>query len=86
MGKSTLISPHGSDELKILLLEGKERDAEVKRAGTAGDHTRRSSFRCDTGLEPLCQPGIHAWQTEIALGTNPDTITLSGTLPPVFLP
>jgi len=32
MGKSNLISPHGSDKLKILLLEGAERDAELKRA------------------------------------------------------
>jgi len=32
MAKSKLISPHGSDELKILLLEGKERDKEMKRA------------------------------------------------------
>jgi sulfate adenylyltransferase len=32
MAKSKLISPHGSDELKILLLEGKERDKELKRA------------------------------------------------------
>ena len=32
MGKSNLISPHGSDELKVLLLEGKEREAELKRA------------------------------------------------------
>jgi sulfate adenylyltransferase len=29
---SNLISPHGSDKLRILLLEGKERDAELKRA------------------------------------------------------
>ena len=29
-----LIRPHGSDELKILLLEGKEREAELKRAET----------------------------------------------------
>ncbi len=34
MAKSNLISPHGSDTLKILLLEGKERDAELKRAET----------------------------------------------------
>jgi sulfate adenylyltransferase len=34
MGTSKLISPHGSDELKILLLEGAERDEELKRAGT----------------------------------------------------
>ncbi|MEJ2719843.1 MAG: sulfate adenylyltransferase [bacterium] len=34
MGKSKLISPHGSDTLKILLLEGKEREAELKRAET----------------------------------------------------
>ncbi len=32
MAKSNLISPHGSDTLKILLLEGAERDAELKRA------------------------------------------------------
>lgn len=32
MAKSNLISPHGSDELKILLLEGKEREAELKKA------------------------------------------------------
>lgn len=32
MGKSKLISPHGSDELKILLLSGKEKEAELKRA------------------------------------------------------
>lgn len=32
MGKSNLISPHGSDELKVLLLEGAEREAELKRA------------------------------------------------------
>jgi sulfate adenylyltransferase len=34
MAKSNLISPHGSDTLKILLLEGKEREAELKRAET----------------------------------------------------
>jgi sulfate adenylyltransferase len=34
MAKSNLISPHGSDTLKILLLEGKERDDELKRADT----------------------------------------------------
>ena len=34
MGKSNLISPHGSDELKILLLEGAEREEELKRAET----------------------------------------------------
>ena len=34
MAKSNLISPHGSDELKILLLEGKEKEAELKRAET----------------------------------------------------
>jgi len=34
MGKSRLIAPHGSDELKILLLEGREREAELKRAAT----------------------------------------------------
>jgi len=32
MVKSNLISPHGSDELKVLLLEGAEREAELKRA------------------------------------------------------
>ena len=32
MGKSKLISPHGSDELKILLLSGKEKEEELKRA------------------------------------------------------
>ena len=32
MAKSKLISPHGADELKILLLEGAEREAEAKRA------------------------------------------------------
>ncbi len=32
MGKSKLIPPHGSDKLKILLLEGKEREAELKKA------------------------------------------------------
>ena len=31
---SNLISPHGSDELKILLLEGKEREEELKKAET----------------------------------------------------
>jgi sulfate adenylyltransferase len=34
MGTSKLISPHGSDELKTLLLEGAEREEELKRAGT----------------------------------------------------
>jgi sulfate adenylyltransferase len=34
MGKTRLISPHASKELKILLLEGKERDEELKRAET----------------------------------------------------
>ncbi|MCP4569385.1 MAG: sulfate adenylyltransferase [FCB group bacterium] len=34
MAKSTLISPHGSDELKVLLLDGKERENELKRAET----------------------------------------------------
>ncbi|MEE9442293.1 MAG: sulfate adenylyltransferase [candidate division Zixibacteria bacterium] len=34
MAKSNLISPHGSDELKILLLEGKEKEEELKRAKT----------------------------------------------------
>jgi sulfate adenylyltransferase len=32
MAESKLISPHGSDELKILLLEGKEKDQELKKA------------------------------------------------------
>jgi sulfate adenylyltransferase len=32
MAKTKLISPHGSDKLKVLLLEGKEREAELKRA------------------------------------------------------
>jgi sulfate adenylyltransferase len=32
MAKSNLISPHGSDDLKILMLEGQEREAELKRA------------------------------------------------------
>jgi len=32
MAKSTLISPHGSDTLKILLLEGQEREAALKKA------------------------------------------------------
>ncbi len=32
MAKSKLISPHGSDELKILLLEGKECEEEKKKA------------------------------------------------------
>jgi len=32
MAKSNLISPHGSDELKILLLEGKEKEQELKKA------------------------------------------------------
>ena len=32
MAKTKLISPHGSDELKILLLEGKERAEELSRA------------------------------------------------------
>ena len=34
MAKSKLISPHGSDTLKILLLEGKERENELNRAKT----------------------------------------------------
>jgi sulfate adenylyltransferase len=34
MAKSKLISPHGSDELKILLLGGKEKEDELKRAET----------------------------------------------------
>ena len=32
MSKSNLISPHGSDTLKILLLEGKQREDELKKA------------------------------------------------------
>ncbi|MBU8932605.1 MAG: sulfate adenylyltransferase [candidate division Zixibacteria bacterium] len=32
MSNSKLISPHGSDTLKILLLEGKEKEAELKKA------------------------------------------------------
>ncbi len=32
MADSKLIKPHGADELKILLLEGKEREQELKRA------------------------------------------------------
>ena len=32
MAQSNLIPPHGSDELKILLLEGKEKEAELKKA------------------------------------------------------
>ena len=32
MAESKLISPHGSDELKILLLSGKEKEEELKRA------------------------------------------------------
>ncbi len=34
MAKTKLISPHGSDTLKILLLEGKEKEDELKRAKT----------------------------------------------------
>ncbi len=34
MAKSNLIQPHGAKELKILLLEGSERAAELKRAAT----------------------------------------------------
>ncbi len=34
MSKSNLIRPHGSDELKILLLEGKAREEELKKAKT----------------------------------------------------
>ena len=34
MATSTLIKPHGADELKILLLEGKAREDELKRATT----------------------------------------------------
>jgi sulfate adenylyltransferase len=32
MSKSNLIKPHGSDDLKILLLSGKEKDEELKKA------------------------------------------------------
>lgn len=32
MGKTTLISPHASKELKILLLQGKEKEEETRRA------------------------------------------------------
>ncbi|HSD62700.1 MAG TPA: sulfate adenylyltransferase [Ignavibacteriaceae bacterium] len=32
MSKSNLIRPHGSDDLKILLLSGKEKDEEIKKA------------------------------------------------------
>jgi len=32
MAKSYLVRPHGSDELKILLLSGKEKEAELKKA------------------------------------------------------
>ena len=32
MSSSKLISPHGSDTLKVLLLEGKEKEAELKKA------------------------------------------------------
>ena len=31
MSESNLIRPHGSDELKILLLSGSERDEELKK-------------------------------------------------------
>ena len=34
MSKSNLIQPHGSEELKILLLEGKEKEEELKKAET----------------------------------------------------
>jgi sulfate adenylyltransferase len=34
MSQSRLISPHGSKELRVLLLDGKEREAELKRAAT----------------------------------------------------
>jgi sulfate adenylyltransferase len=34
MATTKLISPHGAAELKILLLEGKAKEAELKRAGT----------------------------------------------------
>ena len=32
MADSTVIKPHGADELKILLLEGKEKEEELKKA------------------------------------------------------
>jgi len=32
MGESTLISPHGSESLRILLLEGREKEEELKKA------------------------------------------------------
>jgi sulfate adenylyltransferase len=32
MGQSKLIKPHGADELKLLLLEGQEKEAELKKA------------------------------------------------------
>jgi sulfate adenylyltransferase len=34
MAKSKLINPHGSESLKILLLEGKEKEEELKKAET----------------------------------------------------
>jgi sulfate adenylyltransferase len=34
MADSTVIKPHGADELKILLLEGKEKEEELKKAET----------------------------------------------------
>ena len=34
MGDSKLIKPHGADELKILLLEGKAKEEELKKAET----------------------------------------------------
>jgi len=32
MSESNLIKPHGADKLRILLLEGKEKEAELKKA------------------------------------------------------
>ncbi len=32
MAESNLVRPHGSDELKILLLSGKEKEEELKKA------------------------------------------------------
>ena len=34
MAESKLIRPHGSDSLKILLLEGKEKAEELKKAAS----------------------------------------------------
>ena len=34
MAEDKLISPHGSEKLRILLLEGREKEEELKRAGT----------------------------------------------------